>query len=79
MTGSVLRATCPLDPRAEQGLAHIVAHRPTMTARSIDRLIKVARTIADLDGEDAIDVPSLQLAASFRDVDPAADVLLQVA
>jgi hypothetical protein len=47
-----------------------------MSARSIDRIIKVARTIADLLGQDAIDRGCLIEAAGFRAVDPTADVVI---
>ena len=50
-----------------------------MTARSIERLIKVARTIADLLGEDTIDADTLNEAAQYRDLDPAADIMPEVA
>ena len=49
MTPSVLRESCPLDAIASDKLADLVEERERITARSIDRLIKVARTIADLD------------------------------
>jgi magnesium chelatase family protein len=79
MTSAVLRATCRLDDAGERALAEIVAARRSFTARSVDRLLKVARTIADLLGEDEIDAGSLREAAAYRDVDPAADLLPQVA
>ena len=75
MTSSQLRATCRLDDLGERTLADLVERRRSFTARSIDRLIKVARTIADLLGQDAVDAGCLAEAASFRDVDPTADVL----
>jgi predicted ATPase with chaperone activity len=46
----------------------------SFTARSVDRLIKVALTIADLMAQDDIDAGCLLEAASFRDVDPTADI-----
>ena len=79
MTSAVLRATCQLDDAGERALAEIVAARRSFTARSVDRLLKVARTIADLLGEDEIDAGSLREAAAYRDVDPAAELLPQVA
>jgi len=79
MPSAVMRATCPLDSLGERTLAQLVEHRRSFTARSIDRLIKVARTIADLVGQDSIDAGCLLEAASFRDVDPAADLVTQVA
>jgi predicted ATPase with chaperone activity len=41
-----------------------------MSARSIDRLIKVARSLADLADQDAIDRHCLREAAAFRTGDP---------
>ncbi len=75
MTNAVLRATCRLDASAERELVKIVLKRRTYTARSIDRLIKVARTVADLDGDEHIDAGALIEASSYRDVDPTADFL----
>jgi magnesium chelatase family protein len=79
MTSSILRATCPLDDIAEQTLLELVQRRRSFTARSVDRLIKVARTIADLLGCDSIDAGCLSEAAQYRDVDPTAHVLPHVA
>jgi magnesium chelatase family protein len=75
MTSSILRATCRLDGRTEATLVGLVEDRRTFTARSIDRLIKVSRTIADLLGHDAIDAGHLIEAASYRDLDPTADFM----
>jgi magnesium chelatase family protein len=79
MTSAALRATCRLDDACERVLAEIVEDRRSFTARSVDRLLKVARTIADLLGEDEIDAGSLREAAAYRDVDPVADLLPQLA
>ncbi|HEY1556551.1 MAG TPA: YifB family Mg chelatase-like AAA ATPase [Kofleriaceae bacterium] len=73
MSARVLRATCPLDAACERVLAELVEQRRTLTARGIDRLIRVARTIADLLGQDAIDAGCVDEAAAFRAVDPLAD------
>lgn len=72
MPSAVLRATCRLDSLGERTLADLVEHRKSFTARSIDRLIKVARTVADLMGQDDIDAGCLLEAAAYRDVDPTA-------
>ncbi len=79
MTSAVMRATCRLDTASERTLVDLIERRRTLSARSIDRLIKVARTVADLIGQDAIDAGCLLEAAAFRDVDPTADVLPRVA
>ena len=75
MPSAVMRATCKLDAVGERTLAQLVEQRRSFTARSVDRLIKVARTIADLIGQDDIDAGCLLEAASFRDVDPTADLV----
>ena len=75
----MLRATCPLDGAGERTLAELVEKRRSFTARSIDRLIKVARTIADLLDQDDIDAGCLVEAAHYRDVDPMADLAPQAA
>jgi magnesium chelatase family protein len=79
MPASVLRATCKLDALGERTLAECVERRRTATARSVDRLIKVARTVADLLGQDDIDAGCLLEAAGYRDVDPLADLVSEVA
>ncbi len=76
MTTSVQRATCPLTAVCEETLVEIVEQRQSLTARSIDRLIKVARTIADLDGVDAITPQHLLDAADYRTSDPLSDPVL---
>jgi magnesium chelatase family protein len=75
MTSSILRATCRLDGRGEHQLAEVVEGRRSFTARSIDRLLKVARTLADLEGADRIDAACIAEAAMFRDVDPTARLM----
>lgn len=75
MTSTIMRASCPLDARSEDTLMAIVEERRSFTARSVDRLIKVARTIADLMNLDEITPACLSEASHYRDVDPAADLL----
>jgi len=74
MSPKVLRETCPLDDDCEAYLKELVEERQSLSARSIDRLIKVARTVADLLGQDRIDRLALREAADYRAVDPTADV-----
>lgn len=75
MSGKVLREHCKLNDATERTLGEIVARRHPMSARSIDRLLKVARTMADLDGKDVIDSDTLHDASRYRAVDPAAEVV----
>jgi len=42
------------------------AERLSLTRRGVDRVLKVARTIADLDGSDAVRTPHLMEAIGFR-------------
>lgn len=73
MTSAVLRAVCRLDQQSERLLAELVEGRRTLTARSIDRIIKVARTIADLERRDDIEPGDLEVASAFRPMDPFAE------
>ncbi|MEO8554147.1 MAG: YifB family Mg chelatase-like AAA ATPase, partial [Kofleriaceae bacterium] len=79
MTSAIMRATCPLGAAGEAALEKIVLAKQTLTARSIDRLIKVARTLADLDGSDAITARHLTDASDYRTSDPLSDPLLELA
>jgi magnesium chelatase family protein len=69
MPPSVLRATCRLTDQAERTLLRLDQMRGGMTARSVDRLIRVARTIADLLGRDEIDQDCVHEAAAYRALD----------
>lgn len=68
---SRLAALAELSPEA-RALLDRAARRVTLTARGYHRVIKVARTIADLDGESAIALPHLAEALRFRPADPSA-------
>jgi magnesium chelatase family protein len=72
MGPKAMRATCDLTPAAERALAKLHAKRAGMTGRTIDRVIKVARTIADLTGEVYVDDGAIMEAAGFRAFDTAA-------
>jgi magnesium chelatase family protein len=69
MDVATARATCRLTPAAERVLEGIFQKRRGMTARSIDRIIRVARTIADLDGEDTVGADAVHEASAFRALD----------
>ncbi len=64
-----LRATCLLAPKAEATLARLHRVRNGMTARTVNRLIKVARTIADLAGQDVVSSGCMLEASAYRALD----------
>lgn len=65
---AALNETCHLDARAERALERLVKVREGMSARAINRLMKVARTIADLLNRTDIDSDCLYEAAGYRAV-----------
>ena len=69
MPSAILRATCRLDEPCEDALAKLVLDGHVPSARAVDRLIKVARTLADVRGQDDITPDCLQVAAGFRMAD----------
>jgi magnesium chelatase family protein len=78
MTSKLLRQHCRLDDVSELMLAEIVKKRQAMSARGINRLLKVARTLADLQGVEHITPEHLHEASCYRAVDPMADVALEL-
>jgi magnesium chelatase family protein len=65
LSGRALRATCGLDALASRRLVQLSEHE-RLSGRGTERLLRVARTIADLDGARAVGVPQLEEAARFR-------------
>jgi len=64
----LLRRVCPLGPAARQ-LLDAAAERLGLSARGHDRIIRVARTIADLAGADAIAAEHCAEAIQYRGLD----------
>ncbi len=67
LTGRALRTACDLSTAARNravGLATLEA----LSGRGTERLLRVARTIADLAGADAVDIDHLDEASRFRSV-----------
>jgi magnesium chelatase family protein len=60
-----LRRVCALDQRSRQ-LLHDAADRLGLTARSFDRVLRVSRTIADLEGGTRVEYAHVAEALQFR-------------
>lgn len=65
---SQIERYCPLDEEERRYMERMYA-RLRLTARSYHKLLKVARTIADLDGRERIGLPHLQEAVCYRGLD----------
>ncbi len=65
LRGRALRAAAALDARGE-ARAIALADAAGLTARATERLVRVARTIADLAGADRVAVQHLEEAARYR-------------
>jgi magnesium chelatase family protein len=68
MTSKLVRRFCALDPRGE-GLMEMAMGELNFSARAYDRILKVARTIADMDGREAIGEEHLSEAIQYRTLD----------
>jgi magnesium chelatase family protein len=65
LAGRALRAAAALDRGAERR-AVALAERAGLTARATERLVRVARTIADLEGSPRVGIHHLDEAARYR-------------
>ena len=65
MNHAMLKEQCPLDSAA-QNLLEMAFKKMNLSARSYDRIIKVARTIADLEGAENIDAKHIGEAIQLR-------------
>jgi magnesium chelatase family protein len=70
LRGRALRAAADLDVRAERRAVSL-ADAAGLTARATERLVRVARTIADLGGAECVATEHLEEAARYRP--PASD------
>ncbi len=65
LSGELLRACCALDAAGESML-RAAYDRLGLTARSHDKVLRLARTIADLAGSENIEAPHLAEALQYR-------------
>ena len=68
MNSAMLREYCRLDA-ASAALLERAMERLSLSARAYDRILKVARTIADLAGRDAIVQADIAEAINYRSLD----------
>jgi magnesium chelatase family protein len=68
MTPRMIRRHCRIDSESEQMLERAMT-RLGLSARAYDRILKVSRTIADLEGSDEIRSPHVSEAVGYRSLD----------
>ena len=65
MTPNEVREYCHVDDSA-QGLLKAAMQQLNLSARAFHRILKLARTIADLEGDETIRTPHLAEAIQYR-------------
>ena len=68
MNSAMVKKFCKLDAQCENVLESAF-QKLKLTARAHDRILKVARTIADLDGSENIEMCHLVEAINYRSLD----------
>jgi magnesium chelatase family protein len=64
----MIRTHCQIDPASERMLESAMT-RLGLSARAYDRILKVSRTIADLEGADQINSNHVSEAVGYRSLD----------
>ena len=68
MTPAQTREFCVVTDKANELLKNAF-DRLGLSARAYDKILRVARTVADLDGSEQIDVKHISRAIQFRSLD----------
>ncbi|MDY3792668.1 MAG: YifB family Mg chelatase-like AAA ATPase [Oscillospiraceae bacterium] len=68
ITSDILHQVCPVTESAND-LLKGVFEKMGLSARAYDRILKVSRTVADMDGSEVIDRPHIAKAVQFRSLD----------
>ncbi len=68
ITSDIIRDVCPMTDKAEQTLKNVF-DRLGLSARAYDRILKVARTCADMEASDVLTEKHIAQAVQFRSLD----------
>ena len=68
ITSDILHQVCPVTDEASKLLENVF-DRLGLSARAYDRILKVARTVADMDGAKVIDKKHIAMAVQYRSLD----------
>lgn len=68
MTEKQIRSFCPIDEESHQ-LMEMAVEKLGLSARAMNRILKVSRTIADLDGAEKIEAAHVAEAIQYRSLD----------
>ena len=68
MPARLIRKRCALDDTGERTL-EMAMRRMSLSARAHDRILKVARTVADLDGSEKVQAKYIAEAIQYRSLD----------
>jgi magnesium chelatase family protein len=68
MPSNLIRSLCVLDDAGERTL-EMAVRRMGLSARAHDRILKVARTVADLDRSDRVSAKHVAEAVQYRSLD----------
>lgn len=68
ITSDILHDVCPVTKQANETLKGVF-ERMGLSARAYDRILKVARTAADMDNSEVIDKKHIALAVQYRSLD----------